>query len=48
MPRIRRVWNLACAASPPLYQRDPEHAMLTNVVGANHLLRQAESGGGSC
>ena len=32
-PRITRVWNLACAASPPLYQRDPEHTMLTNVVG---------------
>ena len=44
-PRIRRVWNLACAASPPLYQRDPEHTMLTNVVGTNHLLRLAESGG---
>lgn len=44
-PRIARVWNLACAASPPLYQRDPEHTMLTNVVGTNNLLRLAESAG---
>lgn len=42
-PRITRVWNLACPASPPLYQRDPEHTMLTNVLGTNHLLRLAET-----
>ncbi|WP_207101098.1 UDP-glucuronic acid decarboxylase family protein [Paracoccus shandongensis] len=42
-PRITRVWNLACPASPPQYQRDPEHTMLTNVVGTNHLLRLAET-----
>ena len=45
VPRIHRVWNLACAASPPLYQMDPEHTMLTNVVGTNHLLRLAERAG---
>ena len=39
---ISRVYNLACAASPPQYQADPEHTMLTNVVGTNHLLRLAE------
>ena len=44
-PRIHRIYNLACAASPPLYQRDPEHTMLTNVVGTNHLLRLAERTG---
>ncbi|MRX51895.1 NAD-dependent epimerase/dehydratase family protein [Paracoccus sp. S-4012] len=44
-PRIARVWNLACAASPPRYQRDPEHTMLTNVVGTNSLLRLAEAAG---
>ena len=44
-PRIHRIYNLACAASPPLYQRDPEHTMLTNVVGTNHLLRLAEKAG---
>ncbi len=44
-PRIHRIYNLACAASPPLYQRDPEHTMLTNVVGTNQLLRLAEKAG---
>ena len=43
--QIRRVYNLACAASPPQYQADPEHTMLTNVVGTNHLLRLAEAAG---
>lgn len=43
--RITRVYNLACAASPPQYQADPEHTMLTNVVGTNHLLRLAEGAG---
>ena len=40
--RITRVYNLACPASPPQYQADPEHTMLTNVVGTHHLLRLAE------
>lgn len=40
---IYRIYNLACAASPPLYQADPEHTMLTNVVGTSHLLRLAEA-----
>lgn len=43
--RITRIYNLACAASPPQYQADPEHTMLTNVVGSNHLLRLAEKTG---
>jgi len=43
--RISRIYNLACAASPPQYQADPEHTMLTNVVGTNHLLRLAEKTG---
>ena len=43
--RLTRIYNLACAASPPLYQADPEHTMLTNVVGTNHLLRLAERTG---
>ena len=36
------VYNLACAASPPLYQADPEHTLLTSVLGTRHLLRLAE------
>lgn len=43
--RFDRIYNLACAASPPIYQRDPEHTMLTSVVGANRLLRLAERDG---
>jgi UDP-glucuronate decarboxylase len=43
--RITRVYNLACAASPPQYQADPEHTMLTNVLGTHHLLRLAEQAG---
>ena len=43
--RISRIYNLACAASPPQYQADPEHTMLTNVVGTHHLLRLAERAG---
>jgi nucleoside-diphosphate-sugar epimerase/spore maturation protein CgeB len=43
--RIKRIYNLACAASPPQYQLDPEHTMLTNVLGTDHLLRLAETAG---
>jgi UDP-glucuronate decarboxylase len=43
--RFHRIYNLACAASPPLYQADPEHTMLTSVVGTDRLLRLAESAG---
>ena len=40
--RFTHIYNLACAASPPLYQLDPEHTLLTSVLGAHHLLRLAE------
>jgi UDP-glucuronate decarboxylase len=40
--RFSHIYNLACAASPPHYQADPEHTMLTNVLGTRHLLRLAE------
>ena len=43
--RFARVYNLACAASPPQYQADPEHTMLTCVVGTSTLLRLAEQAG---
>ena len=43
--RFDRIYNLACAASPPLYQADPEHTMLTSVLGTQHLLRLAEATG---
>ena len=40
-----RIYNLACAASPPLYQADPEHTLLTSVIGMRNLLRLAERTG---
>ncbi|WP_337192641.1 bifunctional glycosyltransferase/UDP-glucuronate decarboxylase [Novosphingobium silvae] len=43
--QFERIYNLACAASPPQYQADPEHTMLTCVVGTDHLLRLAETSG---
>ncbi|MFL6734383.1 MAG: bifunctional glycosyltransferase/UDP-glucuronate decarboxylase [Sphingomicrobium sp.] len=36
------IYHLACAASPPHYQADPEHTMLTNVLGTRNMLRLAE------
>jgi nucleoside-diphosphate-sugar epimerase len=39
------VYHLACAASPPHYQADAEHTMLTNVLGTRNLLRLAEETG---
>jgi UDP-glucuronate decarboxylase len=43
--KLDRVFNLACAASPPTYQADPEHTMLTSVVGTHALLKLAEKTG---
>jgi UDP-glucuronate decarboxylase len=43
--RFDRIYNLACAASPPLYQADPEHTLLTSVLGAQQLLRLAQACG---
>jgi nucleoside-diphosphate-sugar epimerase len=42
---FERVYNLACAASPPQYQADPEHTMLTCVLGTDRLLQLAEVAG---
>ena len=39
---VDQMFNLACAASPPHYQADPEHTMLTNVLGTHNLLTLAE------
>src|SRR5690606_21926959 len=40
--RADEVYNLACPASPPHYQADPEHTLLTCVVGPRNLLALAE------
>ena len=43
--RFTHIYHLACAASPPHYQADPEHTLLTCVVGTRNLLRLAEESG---
>src|SRR3546814_4012252 len=40
--KVDEVYNRACAASPPSYQADPEHTLMTSVVGTQHLLALAE------
>ena len=42
---LTHIYHLACAASPPHYQANPEHTMLTNVVGTRNALRLAETSG---
>lgn len=43
--KFDEIYNLACAASPPLYQADPEHTLLTSVLGTHHLLKLAHACG---
>ena len=43
--RLDAIYNLACAASPPHYQANPEHTLLTSVVGTHNLLTLAEEKG---
>jgi nucleoside-diphosphate-sugar epimerase/spore maturation protein CgeB len=43
--KFTHIYHLACAASPPHYQADPEHTLLTSVVGTRNLLRLAEEAG---
>jgi UDP-glucuronate decarboxylase len=43
--RVDEIYNLACAASPPHYQADPVHTMMTCVVGTRNLLAIAERDG---
>jgi UDP-glucuronate decarboxylase len=45
LPRVDRVFNLACAASPPHYQADPVHTMMTSVLGTGRLLEFARDAG---
>jgi len=42
---VEQIYNLACAASPPAYQADPIHTMMTNVLGSKHLLDIARDSG---
>jgi UDP-glucuronate decarboxylase len=42
---IDRIYNLACPASPPHYQRDPVRTLRTSVLGAQHVLELAQQKG---
>jgi len=42
---IHRIYNLASPASPPHYQADPIHTLMTNVQGTLNLLTLAERHG---
>ncbi|ULJ81673.1 NAD-dependent epimerase/dehydratase family protein (plasmid) [Rhizobium sp. C104] len=44
---VDQIYNLACAASPPQYQADPIHTMMTCVAGTGNLLALAERHGAS-
>lgn len=41
--RVERIYNLACPASPPHYQDDPVHTLMTNVLGMRNLLDLART-----
>ncbi len=43
MPRLDQIYNMACAASPPKYQRDPIHTFKTSVLGVMALLDLARA-----
>lgn len=40
---VTEVWNLACPASPPQYQRDPIHTFRSSVFGTYNLANLATS-----
>jgi len=42
---IDEIYNLACPASPPMYQIDPVHTLKTSVLGALNLLGLARNRG---
>lgn len=44
---LDQIYNLACAASPPQYQADPVHTMMTCVAGTGNLLELAGRHGAS-
>ncbi|PYE83681.1 UDP-glucuronic acid decarboxylase family protein [Pseudoroseicyclus aestuarii] len=43
--RLDEIYNLASPASPPRYQADPVHTMMTNVIGTRNLLALARAQG---
>lgn len=39
---VDEIYNFACPASPPLYQKDPIHTLKTNIYGSLNLLELAQ------
>ena len=39
--QVDEIWNLACPASPPKYQKDPLHTFKTSVFGVWNLIELA-------
>jgi len=39
--KVDGIFNLACPASPPMYQKDPVRTVKTNVIGSTNLLELA-------
>lgn len=42
IPALSGIFNLACDASPKIYQRDPIYTLDTNIEGMKHALRLAK------
>jgi len=42
---VDEIWNLACPASPPCYQLDPVHTLMTSVMGMKRCLDLARKTG---
>jgi UDP-glucuronate decarboxylase len=43
--KVDEIYNMACPASPPKYQKDPIHTLQTNFLGVFHLLELAKQKG---
>lgn len=43
MPPVDMIFNFACPASPPAYQKDPVRTMMTCVLGTKNMLDHARS-----
>lgn len=43
--RLDQIYNLACPASPPHYQKDPVHTVKTSVIGTLQMLELARDTG---
>jgi len=44
--KFDQIYNLACPASPVAYQRNPIETLMTNVIGMDCVLRNAQAHGG--